>query len=48
MYWKLGCCSSVEEPDDPASLWLGLRIENGSHESCFAAPAMKDSITIAL
>jgi hypothetical protein len=47
MYWKLGCCSSVEKPDDPTFLWLdqrcrklsfclGLRIEDGFHDACFA------------
>jgi hypothetical protein len=47
MYRKLGCRSSVEEPDEAAFLWLdqrcrelsfrlGLRIEDGSYDSCFA------------
>jgi hypothetical protein len=48
MYRKLGCRSSVEEPDEAAFLWLdqrcrelsfrlGLRIEDGSHDSGFAS-----------
>ena len=47
MYGKPGCRSPVEEPDEAAFLWcnqgcrelsfcLGLGIEDGSYDFCFA------------
>jgi hypothetical protein len=47
MSWKFGCRGSVEEPDEAAFLWcdqrcrelsfcLGLWIENGPYDFCFA------------